>query len=387
MNAQWLLPALCLVTLLVPATLHANEIETLRREVVRQHARQVHANYADALAAAGQLREAVGRLLQRPAEDTLRAARQAWLDSRVPYLQTEVCRFYDGPIEQVETFVNAWPMDEFYVDYVREAPGTGIIQLTNLFPRLDREMVLALNEKEGEKNICTGFHALEFMLWGQDFNPHGPGNRPWQDFTPGHAGDRLVVERRRVYLRVIADLLVEHLAQVVEAWDPGRMGNYRERFLALPVTESLALILRGAGSMSGPELAGERLTVAYETKEQEDEHSCFSDNTHNDFIYDAVGLENVYLGRYRRLNGELVKGPGVFDLLRSVDAALAEKLAAQVAECVTLARALPAPFDQAIRGANDAPGREAVRRLRDAFQRQSDLIARAGHMMNLKLRF
>ena len=79
----------------------------------------------------------------------------------------------------------------------------------------------------------------------------------------------------------------------------------------MPPDEALACILKGAGILSGAELAGERLTVPYETKEQEDEHSCFSDNTHRDIVYDVLGIQNVFLGRYVRVNGERVEGKGV----------------------------------------------------------------------------
>ena len=364
------------------------DLPALQRAVVAHHARLAHAAYGDSRVAADMLQQAVADFLTAPCAERMALARQAWLAARVPYLQTEVCRFYDGPIEQVEGFINAWPMDESLIDYIIGEPRAGIIHATQEFPRLTKELLLSLNEQEGEKNISVGFHAIEFLLWGQDTNPKGPGNRPWQDYDLAKAGDaHSPVARRREYLRLTCELLSGHLRQVEAAWAPGRKGNFREQFVTQPAAQSLTLILKGAGTLSGPELSGERLTVAYETKEQEDEHSCFSDNTHHDFICDALGLENVWLGRYRRTSGELISGPGLRDLLQRVDAKLTEKLTAQTAAGVAAARAIPAPFDQAILGPDTAPGRQAVKHAIATFRAESDLFAKAGAALGLKLRF
>lgn len=359
----------------------------LQRKVVAHHARMVHAACADSLHAAEVLQQAVADFLAAPGPTRMTAARQAWLAARVPYVQTEACRFYDGPIDQVEPFLNAWPMDEALIDYVVGQPQAGVVNSVKEFPHLTKELLLSLNEKEGEKNISVGFHAIEFLLWGQDTDAKGPGNRPWQDFDLAPAAKaQSPVARRREYLRLTCELLVEHLRQVEQAWAPERKGNFHERFLTQPSAQSLTRILKGAGTLAGPELAGERLTVAYETKEQEDEHSCFSDNTHNDFLYDALGLENVWLGRYRRTSGEVISGPGLRDLLQRVDPALAAQLTTQTAAGVAAARAIPAPFDQAIIGPDTAPGRQAVKHAIASFRAISDSFAKAGGALGLKLR-
>lgn len=365
----------------------AGTLEDLKREVVAQYATQVHANYEDAWGAAGRLRDKVNRFLANPTDASLAAVKQEWLGARVPYLQTEVCRFYDGPIEQVEIMINAWPMDEYFIDYVEGVPAAGIIQSVQQFPRITEEVVIGMNEAEGEKCITLGFHAIEFLLWGQDFSAGGPGNRPLTDYTGTDPKTKVIAERRKEYLRICARLLVKHLKQVVDDWAPSKAGNYREKFIAMPTEKSLALILRGAGSLAGPELSGERLTVAYETHLQEDEHSCFSDNTHNDFRYDAIGLQNLFLGRYKRTNGEVIKGASIFDLLLRTDSDLALRVSDQVVEAVTAARNIPRPFDQAILAVGDDPKREALKRAIDAFHGLSRGIADAGHKLGLKLRF
>ena len=359
----------------------ASEVLKLKRAVITNYAAVVSATYQDSLAAVKDLERAVKALLDNPSEKSLSAAREVWLAARVPYCQTEVYRFYDGPIDQVESMINAWPIDENYIDYVADDPNAGVINAVSNFPALSRELITSLNEKEGKKNISTGFHAIEFLLWGQDLNPAGPGNRPWRDYAPeAKHGDR-----RRQYLRIVTELLVEHLETVAAAWAVGNHPNYRSEFLALDSDVALANILKGMGALSGPELAGERMTVPYETKEQEDEHSCFSDNTRNDLTYDAIGIQNVYLGRYADRTGRKIEGPGLHDLLMRLDPELARKLAAQIETTVACTRSIPQPFDQAILGTSASPGRAAVKQAATASQTQSDTIVKVATVLSLKL--
>jgi putative iron-regulated protein len=354
---------------------------SLKREVVSQYAAIASASYEDSLAAARQLRQKIELMLAAPSAPALEGARRAWLAARVPYLQTEAYRFYDGPIDAVEGGINAWPIDEHYVDYVADEPEAGVINDVKKFPRITRELIVSLNEREGEKNISSGFHAIEFLLWGQDFSTNGPGNRPWQDFTD----ESKHASRRCEYLRLAAALLVDNLQTVTTAWAEGITNNYRAEWLALDPDEALGRIFKGIGSLSGPELAGERLTVPYETKEQEDEHSCFSDNTHNDVIYDVLGVQNVFLGRYTRTDGTKIQGPALRDLLAQTDRAFADRLAAQIDASHSAARGIPPPFDQAILGINTSPGRVAIKKAFTSLQTQADLIARAASRLSIHL--
>jgi putative iron-regulated protein len=360
------------------------ELTSIKHSVIASYAALVHASYADALAGARSLAEAADAFVDAPDADSLNRARQAWIDARVPYAQTEAYRFYDGPIDAVEGLINSWPVDENLIDYVDGEPDAGIINHPETFLAITSDLIVSLNERGGEKNITTGFHTVEFLLWGQDLYDDGPGQRSYLDYVDGHAPH---ASRRREYLRISARLLARHLETVVEEWAPNSASNYRARVLAMPPDDALACILKGAGILSGAELAGERLTVPYETKEQEDEHSCFSDTTHRDIIYAALGIENVFLGRYVRANGERVEGAGLRDLLARIDPALADTLRQQIETSIAASRALPAPFDRAIQGTDAAPGRVAVKRVIAALRAQADSIAQAGAALGLKLNF
>jgi putative iron-regulated protein len=345
-------------------------------EVVRHHAALVHASYEDTLAAARRLQQAVVAFNAAPSADTLAAARKAWLDAREWYGQTEAYRFYGGPIDDdkgPEGRLNAWPMDEAYVDGVKGKPSAGLVNNRKL--AITKKSLSAANERGGEENIATGWHAIEFLLWGQDLRADGAGDRSADDFIDGRAPN---ADRRRLYLGVVTDLLVDDLSFLVRAWAPNARPTYRARF-ERGGSESLRKMLVGLGSLSRGELAGERLEVALASQDQEDEHSCFSDNTHRDVVNNALGIENVWLGRFKRLDGSMLQGPSLRDLVFAQDATLAAKVTQQIRASVVAAEAIQAPFDREIVGVADAPGRQRVQKLVVSLTQQSkDLVAAAG---------
>ena len=306
----------------------------------------VYASYADALETAEALQTAVTTFLAAPDAATLDAAKNAWRAAREPYGQTEVYRFYGGPIdgaEGLEGLINAWPVDEVYIDYVEGAPDAGIVNNVADYPEITKDLLASLNEVGAEENIATGYHAVEFLLWGQDLSAATAGQRPYTDYTTApHA------RRRAAYLSAATDLLVEHLGELVQAWSPEQNGNYREGFLALEPDAALQNVLTGMGVLAKSELAGDRIFTAFDNQDQEDEHSCFSDNTHRDIIANFTGIQNVYLGRYRRVDGSVVEGTGLNAVVAEVNAELNEEVTAFLSAADAQTQAIPAPFDQAI---------------------------------------
>jgi putative iron-regulated protein len=347
--------------------------------VAENYAAIVYANYAESRASADSLRTEIDAFIGGPSDATLEAARTAWLAAREPYGQTEVYRFYDGPIDNPtdgpEGQLNAWPMDEAYVDYVEGTPDSGIINDATTYPTIDAALLASLNEAGGETNIATGYHAIEFLLWGQDLADDGPGARPFTDYDTSGMGTAANQDRRGVYLSAAAELLLSDLDALVVAWDPAGAANYRSEFLAAAPEEIVRRIMLGMGSLSGAELAGERMSVALDTQDQEDEHSCFSDNTHRDVINNATGIQNVYEGRYGTIDG-----PGIYDLVAARDQALADRLRDEMQASVDLAMAIPEPFDRAI-----IEQREAVEATVAALQAQADTIVEAAALFDIAL--
>ena len=236
---------------------------------------------------------------------------------------------------------------------------------------IDGATLRGANEAGGETNIATGYHAIEFLLWGQDLSEDGPGNRPFTDYVTDGSGTATNQDRRGQYLATVTDLLIEDLEGLETAWQDG--AAYRTEFTSAAPEESLRRILTGMIILSGFETGGERLQTALDTADQEDEHSCFSDNTHRDMIQDVVGIQNVWLGSYERLDGSTIQGVSIRDVVESEDSDLAEALDAKIAASLSLANALQPPFDLEISSGNEA-GRERVRALVISLQEQEALL-------------
>jgi len=334
------------------------------KSVVLSYANLVHANYSDVLATAQTLQKAITAFAAAPSAQGLEDAKKAWLAAREFYGQTEVFRFYSGPIDDdkgPEGRLNSWPLDESYIDSVTGKPKSGIVN--NLKIKINKANLVKFNERGGEENIAAGWHAIEFLLWGQDLSETGPGDRSFEDFVDGKTPN---ANRRREYLKVVTELLVSDLGDVVKAWAPDAQ-NYRAKF-EKSGTDALRRMLVGVGSLSRGEMAGERIEVALASKNQEDEQSCFSDNTHRDIVADATGIENVWLGRFKRADGSLLQGASLRDLVANKDAGVAERTTAHIAATLKAAEDIHPPFDREI---VDAEGRKRLQAVVESLKLQS----------------
>ncbi|HEX6239754.1 MAG TPA: imelysin family protein, partial [Polyangiales bacterium] len=262
------------------------------------------------------------------------------------------------------------------IDYVNGAKAgevlrNGIINDRRNYPDLDKELLLEENGASGETFVTTGYHAIEFLLWGQDVSDTGPGARSFNDYVAGQATSDPDADRRRQYLKLVTDLLVEDLEYTRAQWNDGE--PYVRAFLANARDRSLQNIITGITYLTKDELAEERIRPASETQDQEDEHSCFSDTTDQDMKFDLVGIENVYFGRYNKDDGK-----GLEDLVLAANPDLDRQIKQQLESASKAIAAIPTPFDQAIK--NDG------RKLRDAIRALDDLnssLAKIPETLNL----
>jgi putative iron-regulated protein len=366
-------------------------------EVTATYADIALAKYQDSLTTARALQDAVAALVAAPSDETLQAARQAWLAARVPYQQTEAYRFGNPIVDDWEGRVNAWPLDEGLIDTVatgalnEENPLAALnviatprftlsgteIDATTITPAL---LSGTLHEADGiEANVATGYHAIEFLLWGQDLGTSGPGARPFTDFALGDACTGGNCDRRAAYLQAATELLVTDLEEMTANWAEG--GPARLAVTADPEAGLLAM-LTGMGSLSYGELAGERMKLGLMLNDPEEEHDCFSDNTHNSHYYDGIGIRNVYLGSYTRLDGSKVEGPSLSDLVAAADPAVDAQLRAELDASVAALGAVKAAaegglaYDQMIAPGN-AEGEALLTAAIDALVTQTASINRA----------
>ncbi|WP_144823488.1 imelysin family protein [Marinobacter piscensis] len=384
-----------------------------KASVVEHYADLAHAGYEDALITAKALDKATDRMLANPTEANLQAAREAWLAARVPYQQTEVFRFGNAIVDDWEGQLNAWPLDEGLIDYVQtdgyqyelgNAGATANIiasERVNIggetidVSRLTPELLAGLNEAGGsEANVATGYHAIEFLLWGQDLHgfEQGSGERPVTDYAKGADCTNGNCERRGQYLDAVTDLLITDLEWMVAQWAPEDSDNYRSQLMNADADEGVQKMLFGMGSLSLGELAGERMKVALEANSYEDEHDCFSDNTHNSHYYNGQGIQNVYTGLYRRVDGTLVSGPSLSDLVSQnapeLDSRLKVQLETTMAALSDLkshaeAEENPMPFDVMIAPGN-AKGADIVNGAIMALVEQTASIEQAARQLGLE---
>lgn len=310
----------------------------------------------EAAAAVADLDIAIAQLLDHPDQAHLDAARQAWRDARPAYQRTEMLRFFNGPLDHPavpgvsagpEFRMNAWPVNEAAIDAVKGSPRSGLIYQGS--GPLTRAQILAADQVADEADVTTGWHAIEFLLWGQDFDFNGPGARPASDFQPGDP----YRERRRQYLRLLVDLLREDLSGQAQAWELKRPDSYAHWLSTQPAIEILGRGIHGAASLAAIEIYGQRLLAPLDSGSQEDEHSCFSDHTLRDLRSDLEGIRFFVEGRY----GDETLGSSLIDLLTWKDPTLAQRLRTALERAQADLAAIPEPFDAVLRSAADAPGR------------------------------
>lgn len=334
-------------------------------DIVRKYERIVYSSYEEAYEDGLKLQDAIDAFLANPDSDTLEKARGAWLESRKSYGRTETFRFYEGPIdfadgegnEGPEARLNSWPVNEAYIDYVKGDPKAGIVNDEKV--EITKEILSQKNQADDEVNVATGYHAIEFLLWGQDLSLDSAGQRPASDYasTPEN-------ERRRAYLKAVTDLLVDDLKFLVDSWVPGK-DNFAAQFIQ--DDKALSKILSAMATLSGFELSAERMATALDSGDQEDEHSCFSDNTHNDFIYNQEGMMNVYMKS------------GLYVALKTRDRKLGEDLENQMFQTRKLLTELPYPIDREILNSPEgSPARTQMEKAIEALEKQAEMIKDAG---------
>ncbi len=372
--------------------------ETTPEAVLKHYAELAHAKYEDSLTTAETLDKAIDALIAKPSEDTLKAAKAAWIAARVPYQQSEVYRFGNPIVDEWEGKVNAWPLDEGLIDYVDPSYGTesdeNALYTANVighpklkingedvdFTEITPEKIRGLHEAgEIEANVATGYHAIEFLLWGQDLNGTGPGAgaRPYTDYDKANCTNGNC-DRRAAYLKAASRLLISDLGDMVKAWAPDGEAT---RHVEADGKAGLTAILTGMGSLSYGELAGERMKLGLLLHDPEEEHDCFSDNTYASHLNDAVGIRSAYTGQYTRTDGTKMTGPSLSDLVAAKDKALDTEMKAKLDTTLTAMTVMKdraqkvEAYDQMI-GENNAKGNEVVQKAIDGLIDQTKTIER-----------
>ncbi len=376
-------------------------------DVLEHYADIALASFKDSHSTAKELLLSIKVLIEKPTSAHLTQARLAWVAARVPYQQTEVFRFGNSIVDDWEGKVNAWPLDEGLIDYVDASFGGSTtdnpLRAANVVANqslkfggrvLDASNITAefianeLHEADGiEANVATGYHAIEFLLWGQDLNgtEAGAGNRPASDFDTNNCTNKNC-DRRSEYLMVAATLLVDDLAWMAKQW---QKNGAARRSLLEDESQGLAAIVTGMGSLSYGELAGERMKLGLLLNDPEEEHDCFSDNTHNSHFYNIKSIQNVYLGRYESVSGDTLSGPSLSSIVAMKNSKLNQEIQKKLDTSIRRAKILVdsaentgVAYDQLLASENKE-GNNKITAVIDALLSQTIAIEKVSELLGL----
>jgi len=398
--------------------------KTAESNMITAYANIAYANYNDALNDAKALQLSIEAFTENPTEFTMKNAKAAWLVSRESYGETEIFRLANGPIDAEEGWVaskygalegqlNAWPLDENMIDYTINDKGIktagNIIDTKGSFnpggeessvvdvSTITVEAITDLNENGGDANVASGYHAIEFLLWGQDQDYSNflkdsitkgattAGERPLTDYTKDANADR-----RKAYLQAAAQKIVNDLTVISQAWEKGDDTNYRAALLGknIDVSKNISSkdaqkdIFAGMGVFIKSELANERIAVAVLTPSEEDEHSCFSDNTHRDIAQNYQGFKNILMGTYKNMDYGVAPIDAMNDADKKEILDLMSKIETKIESIDTIAKT-SRHFDYQIRP-NDSQSKVIVK-LKNELRKLGDKMVTVANANGINL--
>lgn len=315
-----------LAGLLCSVRANAQMNDAIKKSFVEHYHQLELRKYTDSYKAAVELQQSIESFLKSPTEDNLSKAKSSWLKARANFEETKVDRSFQGPIalysqdiqERLQRRINPWPLNDAAIDYVRKDLHAGMINDPQVI--LNKEVLIKKSSVEEELGGVTGYPAIEFLLWGQvlkksekkgsiqrdyeaigdlkknfllwgqAFNsqelakvpPHSffeTGRRLALDYAPGN----VIKDRRRLYLKIVADLLVEDLKAVVDSLK-----------LIINGKDDLQRILFGLANASNYELATKNIYAVIFYDGHIYTQSMISGTAQQEFQYDIIGMIEAY---------------------------------------------------------------------------------------------
>lgn len=292
------------------------DFETLKTEVLSDFTTNVATtSYKDLSDGADNLYNSLLALENNPTEDNLLAARTAWKDMRTVWEQCE--GFLFGPVEDNDYDPN---MDTWPTDYV---------QMDSL---LSSSQSLTLTDIQNFTLSLRGFHPIEYIIFGDH------GNRTAASLTA----------RQKAYMISLAEDLKNNCHALYASWTEAPVNYANEVKTAgkgsqVFATKKEAYFAMAEAMIAICEEVGEgKMKEPFDNMDPATVESPYSGNSLIDFKNNIIGLENVYLGRYK------TDGLGLNDLVAAKNKALDLKIQSQMTAAINSFDNITVPYEDAI---------------------------------------
>ena len=287
------------------------ELSASTKEIALEYIEQIGADLIEAGIEIEMFQSSIGMLTGQANNENLSLSKQAWLDAHSAYEITTLHRYFatqllgeQGSLAlmQIQYQINHWPIIPGYIDYVNGYPDSGIVHDINVNLDVD-----SLREQHGTfdiSEVTLGFHVIEFLLWGYDTDS---GPRPAADFDAvleltseqtesGYSLDQLSNNRRRLFLSVAIDTLVEDFRALQSLW-LAKEPSIRREIESTSETELIVILADSMSAMLTEELLLRSLYPMLNGNFAESIQSPYSRSTQNAVSSQLSGLEGLLLER------------------------------------------------------------------------------------------
>ena len=287
------------------------ELSASAKEIALEYVQQIDTDFKQAGIEIEKFQSSIATLTDQTNIENLSLSKQAWLNAHSAYELTTLHRYYvtqlmgeqdSLALMQLQYQINHWPIVPGYIDYVDGYPDSGIVHDINV--NLDAD---SLREQHGSfdvSEVTLGFHAIEFLLWGYDADSVA---RPATDFdavlelTPkeiesGYTLEQLSNNRRRLFLTVVADTLVNDFLALQSLW-LAEEPSISQRIESISGTELIVILADSMSAMLTQELLQRSLYPMLNGNFVESVQSPYSRSTQNAVSSQLSGLERLLLER------------------------------------------------------------------------------------------
>ena len=287
------------------------ELSASAKEIALEYIEQIETDLIQAGIEIEMFQSSIGMLTEQANNENLNLSKQAWLDAHSAYELTTLHRYFAAQLlgeqnslalMQIQYQINHWPIIPGYIDYVNGYPDSGIVNDINVNLDVD-----SLREQHGTfdiSEVTLGFHVIEFLLWGYD---SGSVPRPAADFDAvleltsqeiesGYSLDQLSNNRRRLFLSVATDTLVEDFRALQSLW-LAEESSIRRGIESTSGTELIVIFADSMSAMLTEELLLRSLYPMLNGNFSESIQSPYSRSTQNAVSSQLSGLERLLLER------------------------------------------------------------------------------------------